>query len=217
MGKASRKKRPVKARARKSSMGFTIVIVAIVALGGVGIALSRGGGDGASEEPPGLNDHWHTAYAINICGTLQPNLPQPSRLLGVHTHNDGLIHAEPYVTGSILDRGKNANLARFAESEPGFKLTSTEIQIPGGQLMKNGDKCDGKDPGKLVFRQWENAGGDAFKDYTDPKDVRVRDGSAVTIAFVPEGAEIAKPASIPNLANPNAGEGAGNMPQVPQG
>ena len=212
MGKASRKKRPVKARARKGSLGFTIVIVAIVALGGVGIALSRGGGDSAGDKPPGLNDHWHTAYAINICGTLQPNLPQPSRLLGLHTHNDGLIHVEPYVTGSVLDRGDNANLARFAESEPGFKLSSTEVQMPGGQLMKNGDKCDGKDPGRMIVRQWENAGSDQFKDYTNPKDVKIADGGALTIAFVPQGAEIAKPASIPNLANPNAGEGQG-MPQ----
>ena len=216
MGKASRKKRPVKAKARKGSLGFTIVIVAIVALGGVGIALSRGGGDSGGDKPPGLNDHWHTAYAINICGSMQPNLPQPSRLLGMHTHNDGLMHAEPYVTGSILDRGDNANLARFAEGNPGFKLSSTEIQMPGGQLYKNGDKCDGKDPGRIIFRQWANAAGDEFKDYTNPKDVKVIDGAALTIAFVPEGAEIAKPASIPNLANPNAGEGQG-MPQTPQG
>lgn len=215
MGKASRKKRPVKAKARKGSMGFTIVIVAIVALGGVGIALSRGGGDGASEEPPGLNDHWHTAFAVNICGTPQPNLPQPSRLLGVHTHTDGLLHSEPFVTGSVLDRGPNANLARFAEGEPGFKLTSTEVQVPGGQLMTNGDKCDGKDPGRLVFRVWDKADGDKYQDYANPKDVKVKDGAAVTIAFVPEGADIPKPTSIPNLANPNAGEGG--QPKMPQG
>lgn len=212
MGKASRKKRPVKAKARKSSFGFGIVIAAIVALGGVGIALSRGGGDGVGDEPPTLNDHWHTAYGINICGTAQPNLPQPSRLLGVHTHNDGLLHVEPFVTGSILDRGPNANVARFVEGMPDFKLTSTEIQMPDGQRMKNGDKCDGDKPGRLVFRQWPDAAGDEFKDYTDPADVKILDGAALTIAFVPEGAEITKPASIPNLANPNAGEGQG-MPQ----
>ena len=213
MGKASRKKRPVKAKARKSSLGFTIVIVAIVALGGVGIALSRGGGDGTGDEPPGLNDHWHTAYGINICGTEQPNLPQPSRLLGVHTHNDGLLHVEPYVTGSILDRGPNANLARFVEGMPGFKLNANEIQVPGGQLMKNGDKCDGDKPGRLVLRQWPDAAGEEFTDYTEPEDVKVLDGAALTIAFVPEGTELAKPSSIPYLANPNAGEGQA----VPQG
>lgn len=213
MGKASRKKRPVKAKARKGSLGFTIVIVAIVALGGVGIALSRGGGDSGGDKPPGLNDHWHTAFAVNICGSLQPNLPQPARLLGLHTHNDGLMHVEPFVTGSILDRGDNANLARFAEGNPGFKVSSTEIQMPGGQMYKNGDKCDGKDPGRIIFRQWANAAATEFKDYTNPKDVKALDGAALTIAFVPEGAELAKPTSIPNLANPNAGEGG--APKMP--
>src|ERR1044072_7691439 len=106
MGKASRKKRPVKATARKGSMGFTIVVAAIVVLGVAGIALSRGGGGGSSDDvPPTLNDHWHTAYAINMCGTIEPNMQQPARLLGLHTHYDGLIHVEPFVTASILDRG----------------------------------------------------------------------------------------------------------------
>jgi hypothetical protein len=213
MGKASRKKRPIQAKARKSSMGFTIVVTALVVLGVAGIALSRGGGgEGASDDtPPTLQDHWHSAYAVNICGQLEPNMPQPARLLGLHTHNDGLIHIEPQVTFSALDRGDNATLARFVEGQPGMKLSSTELQIPGGELKKTGDMCDGK-PGKLTIRQWENAVGDDFEDFTDPKDVKITDGGAITIAFLPEGGEIAKPASIPNLANPNAGEGQG-MPQ----
>ena len=214
MGKASRKKRPIKAKARKGSLGFTIVVTAIVVLGVAGIALSRGGGGGVSDDtPPTLNDHWHSAYSVNICGTEQPQMPQPSRLGGLHTHNDGLIHIEPFVTASALDRGDNATLARFAESMPGFKLTPTEIQPLDGKKMKNGDLCDGKDPGKLTIRQWLNVASDEHKDYTNPKDVKVTDGGAITMAFVPEGRDIPKPTSIPNLANPNAGEGAGNMPQ----
>lgn len=211
MGKASRKKRPIKAKARKSSMGFTIVVVTIVVLGIAGIALSRGGGGESDDSPPTINDHWHSAYAVNICGTIEPNMPQPSRLGGLHTHNDGLIHIEPFVTASALDRGKNATLARYAESMPGMKLSSTEIQVPGGKLMKKGDLCDGKDPGTLTIRQWKNAVSDEFEDFTDPKDVKVTDNGAITMAFLPESrkGEISKPASIPNLANPNAGEGGG--------
>jgi hypothetical protein len=217
MGKASRKKRPIKAKARKSSMGFTIVVVGLL-LAGVGlIALSKVGGSGAvsDDTPPGINDHWHSAYAVNICGTIEPNMPQPSRLLGLHTHNDGLIHIEPFVTASILDRGKNATLARYAESMPGMKLSSTEIQVPGGKLMKNGDLCDGKDPGTLTIRQWKNATSDEFEDFTNPKDVKITDNGAITMAFLPESrkGEIAKPATIPNLANPNAGEGG--APKMP--
>ena len=213
MGKASRKKRPIKAKARKGSLGFTIVVVAIVVLGIAGIALSRGGGGGSSDDtPPTLNDHWHSAYAVDICGVVEPNMQQPTRLLGLHTHSDGLIHVEPFVTASVLDRGDNATLARYAESMPGMKLTSSEIQMPGGKLMKNGDQCDGK-PGKLTIRQWKDATSDEFKDFTNPKDVKITDGGAITMAFVAEGAEIAKPASIPNLANPNAGEGG--APKMP--
>lgn len=208
MGKASRKKRPIKAKARKGSLGFTIVVTAIVVLGIAGIALSRGGGGGVSNDtPPTLNDHWHSAYAVNICGTVQPDMPQPTRLGGLHTHADGLIHVEPFVSASALDQGDNATLARYAESMPGFKLASGEVQPITGKLMKNGDDCEGKGPGKLTIRVWENAAGDEFKDYTDPKDVKILDGAAMTIAFLPEGGEIAKPPSIPNLANPNAKEG----------
>src|SRR5919198_4543489 len=108
MGKASRKKRPIKVKARKSSLGFTIVVVAIVVLGVAGIALSRGGGGGSSDNtPPTLNDHWHTAYAVNLCGVVQPNMQQPDRLIGLHTHTDGLIHLEPFVTAPLPHPGNN--------------------------------------------------------------------------------------------------------------
>ena len=222
MGKASTKKRIQRAsgakkmalRGKRRPYGFYALIGVLVVAGGAGVALSRSGGASASGERPGLQDHWHTAYAVDICGTMQPNMPQPGNLIGVHTHSDGLIHVEPFVTGSSLDRGANANLSRFAEGEPGFKISSTEVQVPGGKLMKNGDQCDGK-PAKLVIRQWPDATADAHTDYTDPHKVKITDGGAVTIAFVAPGADIPKPSSIPNLANPNAGEGAANMPTTP--
>lgn len=207
MGKASRKKGPVKAQARRGRTGFIVGIVALFAVGVVLIALAKNGSGGSSAgERPGVNDHWHAAYVVDICGTNQPNMLQPNTLIGLHTHSDGLIHVEPYVTGSLLDRGSNANLARFAEGEPGFKISSSEVQVPGGHLMKNGDKCDGTDPGKVTIRQWPDATKETFKDYTNPKDVKIIDGSAITVAFVPPGSAIGKPPSIGNLANPNAGE-----------
>ena len=224
MGKASTTKRIQKMggakkqamRGKRPAYGFyaAIAVLIIAGIAGIALASSGGGVNGATGESPGLQDHWHTAYAVDICGVVQPNMPQPNTLIGLHTHSDGLIHVEPYVTGSVLDRGSNATLARFAEGEPGFKLTSTEVQEPGGKLYKNGDQCDGK-PAQLVFRQWLDANGDAYKDYTDPKAVKITDGGAVTIAFVPAGSDIPKPATIANLANPNAGEGAQNMPTPP--
>jgi hypothetical protein len=219
MGKASTKKRVQRAsgakkkamRGKRRPYAF-YGLIAVLVLGGTGlIFVAKGGSSSASGESPGLQDHWHTAYAVDICGTIQPNMPQPATLIGLHTHTDGLIHVEPYVTGSALDRGANANLARFAEGEPGFKLSSTEVQVPGGKLMKNGEQCDGK-PGKLTIRQWPDATADAHTDYTDPSKVKITDGGAVTIAFVADGADIPKPATIANLSNPNAGEAGGTTP-----
>ena len=83
--------------------------------------------------------------------------------------------------------------------------------MPGGKLMKNGDLCDGK-PGQLTIRQWTDATGTAFKDYTNARDVKITDGGAVTIAFLPAGTDIPKPATIANLNNPNAGEANGTTP-----
>ncbi len=39
--------------------------------------------------------------------------------------------------------GANVTLGLFAEVYPDFTLTSTSIQLPGGKLYKNGDKCTG--------------------------------------------------------------------------
>jgi hypothetical protein len=214
MGKASKSKQIKRASgAKKAAMrgkqrpyGFYGVIALVVAAGVGGIALTRSGTAGAGAESPGLQDHWHTAYAVNICGAVQPNLLQPDQLIGLHTHSDGLIHVEPFVTGSILDRGDQATLARFVDGEPGFKLTSSEVQMPGDKAYKNGDQCDGK-PAQLTIRQWPDANSDEFTDYTDPADVKITNDGAITIAFVPAGTDIAKPSTIANLANPNAGEG----------
>ena len=203
-------------RRTSGSWGFPLAMGIVVVLGVLGVYFSRDAAHHkASADQPTVNDHWHAAYGFDVCGTFLPDLPQPPNLIGLHTHNDGLIHVEPYVTGSALDRGANATLARFRDGEPGFKLTSTEVQVPGGKLMKNGDQCDGK-PGKLTIRQWPDANADAHTDYTDPSKVKITDQGAITIAFLAEGAtDIPKPASIANLSNPNAGEGASNMPTTP--
>jgi hypothetical protein len=222
MGKASTKKRVQRAsgakkmamRGKRRPYGFYALIGVLVLAGVGGIALTRSGQASADSSRPNALDHWHSAFAVDICGTPQPDLPQPTTLIGIHTHADGLIHIEPNVTGSILDRGVNATLARFVEGEPRFKLTSTQVQMPGGELKKNGDHCDGK-VGQVTIRQWPDAHGTDFKDYTTPKDVKITDGGAITIAFVPAGTDIPKPTTIPNLSNPNAGEGASNMPTTP--
>ena len=148
MGKASTKKRVQRGsgakklamRGKRRPYGFYALIGVLVVAGTGGIILAKGGSSSADGERPALYDHWHSAYAVDICGTIQPNMAQPANLIGIHTHTD----------------------------------------------------------------------------YTEPSKVKITDQGAITIAFLAEGAtDIPKPASIANLSNPNAGEGASNMPTTP--
>ena len=200
MGKASNKKvaRAASTGGGRTSRGTTPVswysaMGIIVVIGLVLVVFSRNQHLNKGAGPhPNQKDHWHAAYAFDICGSFQPNLPQPATLLGLHTHGDGLVHVEPYVTGAPQDAGKNATLARFVQGIPGLKLTSTEVQYPGGKLYKNGDKCGDK-VGQVIIRWWPDAFGDKNQIVQSPKELRIANGGAVTIAFVPAGTDVPKP------------------------
>jgi len=215
MGKASSAKRAVrtgravkKTEARKKTPWGWYSFLSLVVIAGVaGVALTAGARVDAGAGPhPNANDHWHAAYGIYVCDKFEPDLPQPDTLIGLHTHGDGLIHVEPFTTNSLADAGSNATLARFVTGEPGLKLSSSMLQYPGAQAKTNGGTC-GDQPAAVRIRVWPSASGDSFTDYTNPKDVRIQDGQAITIAYAPAGADIPKPASIPKLANPNAAGG----------
>jgi hypothetical protein len=201
--------------------GWYSTMALVVVLGVAGIVYSRdqrisqlaGGGP-----HPNGRDHWHAAYAIDICGESQPNVVEDPNVIsthGLHTHADGLIHVEPFVTGSAADTGNHATLARFLEGVPGFKLTNNELRYPGGKLYKNGQSCAGR-PGSVQIRVWPDAKGTASSTLTDAKKIRIRDGMAITIGFVSGTQDVPKPASIPRLANPSAAEpGAASSTTTP--
>jgi len=151
--------------------------------------------------PPTFTDHWHEAVAFDICGKIQANLPQPTNLIGIHTHGDGLIHVEPQ---SSADTGTNATLGRFASGYPGLGLTSTSLHYPGQRTWTNGDKC-GSIPGKVQLKTWSSLVDQKGTLVTgDPRKLRTVNGALLTIAFVPPGTNIPKPPSAANLAHPNA-------------
>jgi len=215
MGKASSAKRAVRTgRAvkrgpvrKRTPWGWYSFISLLVLAGVAGVALTSGGRADAGAGPhPNANDHWHAAYGIYVCDKFEPDLPQPDTLIGLHTHSDGLIDVEPFTTNSSADAGSNATLARFVAGEPGLKLSSSMLQYPGAEAKKNGGTC-GDQPASVTIRVWPSAAGNTFTAYTNPKDVRIQDGQAITIAYVPAGADIPKPGSIPKLADPNAAEG----------
>jgi hypothetical protein len=177
----------------------------IVLLGVVSIVYSRYERQHPSAgTPPVVNTtHWYAAFAVDICGTLQPDLPtNPNSTSnpGIHTDGDGVIRIEPT---KAADAGTNATLSRFAADYPNFGLSSTTITLPGQKVRTNGDKCPGKTPdagkaGQVLIKVWPSAQAPGVNNPTttvDPTSVKLADGQLITVAFVPPGSAIPKPSA----------------------
>ncbi|MGH9307434.1 MAG: hypothetical protein ACRD0I_11210 [Acidimicrobiales bacterium] len=153
----------------------------------------------AAATPPTLADNWHVAYAVDICGTIQPNLKTPAHPFGITTFGDGLIDVHPRIPS---ETGHNATLGKFVSGIPGFALSSSTLSYPGHATEHNGNKCNNK-PAKVQVKVWSSVldktgtlvGG-------NPADVRLANGQLITIAFVPSGAAINQPPSKSNLTHP---------------
>ena len=77
----------------------------------------------------------------------------------------------------------------------GVSASETSIRVPGRDTLKNGAKCDGK-KGKVQTRVWESKTDTSPETLSgDPRDVSSKNGELITVAFVPEGADIPMPPS----------------------
>ncbi len=208
---------------------FGLGIVAIIALGigVVAMARSENGGLGDNSTPPKANlqngepfDHWHAAFAIEVCGNeLDPLQDGPTDVQGIHTHGDGLIHIHPFTRTAA---GKQATLERYFE-QVGLVVTDSGFELPkgvaingGGTTVKEGEtKCGGKE-GELVLAHWKDAASAAG---TKPDKI-YRDGfgdigftedlGAFTLAFVPKGStDINPPASAADIESLGAADAGG--------
>ena len=237
MGKASSRKKIAKAsrtagRTRSPrNLGWWGLITGIVALGGGLVVVSRP--DKVDAVPPRLTDHWHAAYGIDVCGEFLPGLSDAKAdTSGIHSHGDGLIHIHPF---SSRYTGTGANLGAFADTT-GMTLTDTSLEVPGRDKLENGDKCpagDGKASkddkaskdgkvGEVQVMVWDSATdttGSLLKG--DFADYAPKDGSVVTIAFVPKGTKLEKPASagsipsdLPGATPPVTGDPTAGVPPV---
>lgn len=186
----------------RGPLGFYGVISMVVILGLALTAYSRyefQHPQKAATTPPTLTDNWHVAYAVDICGQVQPNLKAPAHPGGITTFGDGLIDIHPT---STAETGKNATLGKFISGIPGFTLSSSKLGYPGKPTKVNGDKC-GSQPGKVEVKVWNNV-----LDHTghlvsnNPESLRFADGQLITIAFVAAGSPINQPPSKTELSHP---------------
>jgi hypothetical protein len=216
MGKASSSKkvaRAARAGGRRASGGrqrdlkFPAAIGVIVVLGVALIAFAANDRKSDAQVPPiAQQDHWHAAFGVYICGEFQPNPPLFESPVGIHTHDDGVIHIHPTSSGGA---GENATLGVFLEGA-GIELSDSKLSMNDQTWEEGEDQCDGEDA-ELVVAQWKDVqdpNSDPAIILRDFDDIRFReDGEGYTIAFVPEGTtDIPKPPSAANLAELGAAD-----------
>lgn len=153
--------------------------------------------EGLPYSGPGLNSHWHAAYAVRICDEVLAPLTSTNDPLGVHSHSDGLIHIHPFFSPAAWD---NATLGLFTDAM-GIVLEDGHLEIPGVGEWTDGDECDGV-PSRLTVKRW------ARPTSTEPYEVLtnglaearfVVDGELFTISFAPEGHLPIRPSAVNEL------------------
>jgi hypothetical protein len=212
---------------------FAAAIVAIIGLGVGIVAFARAQTEPLDNEtPPRANlgneepsDHWHAAFAIEVCGTeLAPLQDGSTDPLGIHTHGDGLIHIHPF---SRTASGERATMGKFFD-QVGLTVTDTGFELPEGvsvedkgSTVKEGETTCGGEEAELVMAKWTEA---QTAEAGNP-DTVIRDGfggvrfeedySAFTLALVPKGSTDINPpssaADIEQLGATDAG-GGGTAP-----
>jgi hypothetical protein len=219
---------------------FPIAVVLVVVLGLLVIIYGRQSRPSDGSGVPRVNDgvntdsHWHSAFGIYICDTFQPKITGTKeetgvdadgntvltndkfKILGVHSHADGIIHYHPYSTKSS---GNRAKLGVFLDVYD-IKLTDTELVMPpdqGGETWSTDDtKCNGKDT-DLITRVWDDySKPDVYHDVvTDFNNIRItNDGMVFVVAFVPKGTNIPQPEWAAQLPTLGAADGGNVAPST---
>ena len=211
MGKASSSKKVARAartgggRTRRGSTSWfwPVFIGLVTVLGTAGIAFSKSQqSDRRDTTPPRMpaegraGDHWHTALGFDVCGQFLPNITDEADPLGIHTHSDGVVHVHPARPSAA---GRNARLKVFLDAVKG-EVSDTEIRLPGQETKRNGMKCGDK-PARVRAMIWPSKSPDAEGTSFDgnPADIRFTDGQLITVAFLPDDADIRRPPSAEQL------------------
>ena len=143
----------------------------------------------AEELGPQLGDHWHSSYALFICGQFLPPLLSDNDPYGIHSHADGLIHIHPRSEDATRE---NATLNRFTEVM-NLELTESSITLKdSGITYSEEEGCNGQ-PATVSVARWNLASGSPELDppqifTTGLENIRfLNNAEAYTISLLPEG------------------------------
>ncbi|MEE3256461.1 MAG: hypothetical protein VX222_04185 [Actinomycetota bacterium] len=177
---------------------FPAAMTLVALLGVVLIMVARNQrADLAPAGDPSVDDHWHSAYAINICGFEIPStFPNDSNddRTGIHTHGDGLIHIHPFVstvTGQYATLG-----AFFDENQTIFE--DDAFELPNGEIVSEAIQTCEDEPAEIRVLKWNTLAAEkpaVFKE--NLSEVRLNEnGQLFVFAIVAESmsdAEIGRP------------------------
>lgn len=212
-------------RSRRGGAQWFYAAIAVIVIAGIGlIVVSRSStaddvppqpGNPSTGEP---GDHWHAAFAVNVCGQWLPSPPEfetvadnPNVRVGVHTHGDGFIHIHPFTKS---EGGDNATVGRFlryggwSASEDSLSLWSGPAADPEKTEWSNGDKCPPGTPyaGQTGVVKWSL---DCRDQDGNPSDYKPADRDVIALAFVPRNEEIGVP---PNASAAPEDDGGDTTP-----
>jgi hypothetical protein len=177
----------------------SLAIICIVGLLLIGFSrYQRTHQTSSSSGPPTTTQQWHVALGIDICGTMEPNLPASTNTkTGLVSNGNGVLTIAPK---NSSESGNNATLGKFVSNYHGLQLTSSTLQYPGKPASTNGDVCpkgtpDAGKPGVVIVDSWPNFTSKSKGTETSgaPQDLKFADGQLVTMAFVPATASVPKP------------------------
>jgi hypothetical protein len=215
MGKASSAKKVARAaraggRGARGGQRRSILFpasITVVCILGVSLILYARTQDKAEALEPGITDHWHAAYGVQICDELLPNLSSGQNdPNGTHTHDDGVMHIHPGAAQEVARAGEDATVQVFLEST-GSSISDDSLTIraaDGTETTYTEGADDMPCDGQVQVAYWANA---SEANDTDPRiftedlaDIFFRnDREAFTFAFVPEGDDILPPATVTEL------------------
>ncbi len=181
------------------------------------------GGEPDSSVGPTANvDHWHKAFGVYLCGDWLIEPQETTDIGGLHSHQDGLLHIHPFLPET---EGTGATLSRFMESFA-YTLTDRSFTDDLGNTVTEGESdCDGE-PARLAVAIWDAAVGEVPSGAPDrivtdglADVIFERDGGAIAITFVADGAELSVPPWSERLlavAPASAVEDDGTMEAAPR-